>query len=497
MNLKKLKRFPVLLICALSILGVNCKKSSTAPQVDDLTRSVIWINVSDLSFTAYKNGSNPSSQILRIKNTGANPLEYTISEDEEWLSVEPTSGSSAGEDDVCEHKISVKKSGLDARDDPYTAILEIISPQSYNNPQEVRVLLQITEEPPPKIDVSPKNLTFDAQKGGADPAPQTIVIRNSGEGKLKYDIESDTSWLSVSPNSGQSSGNSKTHTVMVDTGGMSTGTHNGTLTIRDPNATNNPRTVNVTVNVSKEPLPEIWTSTKRINFKVPAGTSSVSQPLEIANSGGGTLKYGISTDQPYLIVKPSSGSSSGKENTHTVTINCGGMPAGTYYGRITISDPNATNSPYGVDVKLELTAPLGDNTIWISVSPRSAAKDTIVSIPVGISGNQNEIQVFGLDLHFDTNMFQYHSCDKGSLTGSWAAVNGNEISAGVVRCGGFAGSASPISIGSQGTIAVIKLRVTGDSYPNGQQSQLEITNYADHIAGMSPNPARTTFTLQK
>ena len=497
MNLKNIRVFTSILILLFAVFGLSCKKSSTAPQVDDLTRSVIWINVSDLSFAAYKNGSNPTPQVLLIKNTGRNPLEYTISEDEEWLSVEPSGGSSAGEDDVCEHKVSVKKSGLETRDDPYTATLIVISQQSYNNPQEIRVMLQITEEPPPKIEVSPKNLTFDAQKGGADPAPQTIVIRNSGEGKLKYDIESDTSWLSVSPDSGQSSGSPKTHTVMVDTGSMSTGTHNGTLTIRDPNATNNPRTVDVTVDVSKEPLPEIWVSTKRLNFKAPEGTNSLSQPLEIANTGGGTLKYNISTDEPFLSVNPSGGSSSGKENRHTVNINCSGMPAGIYTGTIMIVDSNATNSPYGVDVKLELTAPMQDNRISIWCSPSSASKDTIVDVPVKIEGNLNEIQVFGLDLHFDTNMFAFHSCDKGSLTGSWAAVNGNEISAGVVRCGGFAGSASPISIGSQGTIAVIKLRVTGDSYPNGQQSQLEITNYADHIAGMSPNPAKTTFTLQK
>jgi hypothetical protein len=301
----------------------------------------------------------------------------------------------------------------------------------------------------------------------------------------------------VSPDSGQSSGNAKTHTVMVDVGGMNTGTHNGTLTVSDPDAANSPKTVNVTLNISKEPLPEIWTSTKRLNIKAAAGTSSVSQPLGIANSGGGTLQYRISTDEPFMSVKPATGSSSGEENIHTVTISCGGIPAGTYFGNITISDPDASNSPYGVEVKLELTAPLGDNRIWISVQPSSASKDTIVNVTVGISGNQSEIQVFGLDLHFDPNMFQYDSCDSGNLTGSWAAVAGNEVSAGVVRTGGFAGAAPAIPIGSEGTIAVIRLRVTGDSYPNGQQSQLEATNYTDHIAGMKPDPARTTFTLQK
>jgi hypothetical protein len=493
----KTKKLIPILIFLLTIFVLSCKKSSTAPQVDDLTRSVIWISVSDLSFTLAESGDSSSSQILQIKNTGATPLSYTLAEEADWLTVSPSDGESQGENDICEHTVTVRRSGLEAREDAYEASISVISPQSYNNPQEVKVLMQITEEPPAEIEVEPTSLTFNAQQGGLNPGPQTIVIRNSGDGKLKYEIEKDKSWINVTPDSGQSSGNPRTHTVIVETGGMNTGTHHATLTIRDPEASNNPQTVDVTVNVSKEPLPEIWVSSNRLNFKAPAGTSTLSQPLEIANSGGGTLKYNISTDAPILTVNPSSGSSSGQAKTHSVTVNCGGLPPGTYNGNITIADPSATNSPYNVNVKLELTTTNTDNRIWISSNPNSASKDTIIDIRVGISGNLNEIQVFGLDLYFDTNMFQYHSCERGNLTGGWAAVSGNEISAGVIRCGGFAGAAPPIPIGSEGTIAVIKLRVTGDSYPNGQQSQLEATNYTDQIVGMTPDPARTTFTLQK
>ena len=111
--------------------------------------------------------------------------------------------------------------------------------------------------------------------------------------------------------------------------------------------------------------------------------------------------------------------------------------------------------------------------------------------------NLNEIKVFGLELHFDPNMFEYQGCSSGGLTGGWAAVDGNQISPGVVKVGGFAGSGKPIAVGSVGKIAVITLKVTGDSYGNGAQNQLYITAYTDEIAGMSPNPAKTTFTLQK
>ena len=68
---------------------------------------------------------------------------------------------------------------------------------------------------------------------------------------------------------------------------------------------------------------------------------------------------------------------------------------------------------------------------------------------------------------------------------------------GTVTIGGIVGAGNPVSSGSQGTIARVTFIVTGGSYPNGQTSQLQISNYTDDIAGMSPEPANTTFTLRK
>ena len=93
-------------------------------------------------------------------------------------------------------------------------------------------------------------------------------------------------------------------------------------------------------------------------------------------------------------------------------------------------------------------------------------------------------------------MFQYVGTAKGSLTGSWTYVDGND-SGGTVTLGGFSGSGSTIAVGSSGTIAIVTLRVTGGSYGNGQTSVVTIRSYADDISGMSPEPATTTFTYLK
>jgi len=85
---------------------------------------------------------------------------------------------------------------------------------------------------------------------------------------------------------------------------------------------------------------------------------------------------------------------------------------------------------------------------------------------------------------------------KGSLTGNWATVDGNVTSAGIVRIEGFAGSGTPIPLGSIGSIVVVTLRVTGSGYRDGQQSQLTIRSYTDDIAGMQQELSTTQFTYR-
>jgi len=467
--------------------------------VENLTRPVIWTNTSEITFSTSESGGNAEAQTLEIKNTGVNPLNYTLSGDTEWLHIEPTSGSSTGE--TIKHTVSIDKTGLKAQNEAYTATITVECSESYNNPQRISVSLNVSKEPPPRIWIDPQNLTFNAQVNGEAPASQNISVKNNGNGTLKYEVSCDKSWISVSPRAGQCGGNTKSHSVKISTSGLGKGDHTGTLTIRDPHASNSPRTITVTLKISEEPLPQIWISTKSVTFSMPAGGSDPSpKSIIIKNSGGGTLKYSLTKDVQWLSVSPNSGQSSGNEKSHTLEVNSAGLTTGNHYATVSISDSNATNSPQKVNITLKITtAPTipTDNKISISCSPNSAVKNTIVSIPVSIRGNQNEIKVFGLELHFDTNMFQFQSVSSSNLTSSWAAVDGNEISSGVIKVGGFAGSGNAIAVGSEGKIAIIRLKVTGDSYSNGKQSELRIETYTDAIAGMKPEPAKTTFTLQK
>ena len=244
--------------------------------------------------------------------------------------------------------------------------------------------------------------------------------------------------------------------------------------------------------------PKIWISVTAMSFAAAeSGENPNSQVLQVKNSGGGTLNYNISDNADWLSIIPSSGSSTGNVIEHTVSVDISGLTENTYSGTISITSSTATNSPQSVNVSLAVSSPLAENKISISCDPTSGGTGTTVTIPVVIEGNIREIGAFGLELTYDTNMFEFKSVIKGDKTENWASVDGNEVSSGIIRVGGFAGSAAPISRGNIGSIVKIILEVTCSSCSNGQQSQLCIQSYTDDIADMTPKPSCATFTYNE
>jgi len=486
---KILKPVGITMFLLLLIL-FNCKGPST---VD--THPVIWLNTYELSFSASEFGPSPAPLVLRVKNSGIEILNYNITDDANWLAVIPATGTSSGQ--VLEHAVAVDKAGLAGRDEPYTAIIKITSQNACNSPQEVAVTLKMTKEPPPEISVSPSDLSFTASTNGPNPAAQDITVKNSGKGTLNYTISDDAAWLSVNPGSGSSTGDENTHAVSVNVAGVAKGTYTGKITVSDTKATNNPQVVDVTLTISDEPPPQIAVTPSELSFSARLGGADPgAKSLRIRNSGKQTLNYTISDDAAWLNVNPGSGSSTGQENTHTVSASIAGLAQGTYSATITISGPGAINSPQTVRVSLDVTTtppPPTSNEIAVSCSPGSGGTGTIVTVTIQISGNTQTITSFGLDLGFESTMFDYLGTSAGTLTSGWGGFGGN-YTGGVVKIGGFGGS-SAIPIGSVGSIAVVRLRVTGGAAPNGTRTTIQIGSFTDDIVGMRTSPGAVAFTF--
>ena len=94
----------------------------------------------------------------------------------------------------------------------------------------------------------------------------------------------------------------------------------------------------------------------RLYFGAVQGTSVATNPQEVRveNRGGGTLNWQASTSANWLNVSPQSGTDG---SLASISVNPSGLPVGSYSGKVTINDVNATNNPQTITVDLTVYKP--------------------------------------------------------------------------------------------------------------------------------------------
>jgi hypothetical protein len=218
--------------------------------------------------------------------------------------------------------------------------------------------LSVTTPVGPTVAFSPSHLSFSAVQGGADPASQILEIWNSGAGTLNWGVSDNANWLSLSPANGSSTGDHDEVTASVNIAGLSAGGYSATITIAAAGATNTPRTLTVSLTLTETEAPTIAFSPAGLSFSAVAGEANpTNKTLQIWNSGTGTLDWSVSDDADWLTLAPTSGSSTGEQDVVNVTasVDMTGMTAGSYLATITITAPEATNTPRTLAVSLTLT----------------------------------------------------------------------------------------------------------------------------------------------
>ncbi|HLP45456.1 MAG TPA: hypothetical protein VK469_05900, partial [Candidatus Kapabacteria bacterium] len=127
----------------------------------------------------------------------------------------------------------------------------------------------------PSIHLNRTKLHFNANKNGAVTKPQEVRISNDGGGGiLNWQISSGTSWLNGSPSSGTGDG---IISVAVNPDGLAEGTYTGSIIVSDPNATNSPQTIDVTLKV-KVDAPDMGPFGE---FSTPVDGSEVSSSIPV------------------------------------------------------------------------------------------------------------------------------------------------------------------------------------------------------------------------
>lgn len=152
------------------------------------------------------------------------------------------------------------------------------------------ILLTITPEPAPVpvLAVSTETLQFAANVG-TNPAPQTFQVLNSGTGTLGWTAVVSGALVTLSPTTGTAP---STVNVNVNSSTLAAGTHTATITISalpGSNATNSPRTVQVTVTLGAAPP---FVPPNAVVNGASFSTEAVVSPSSIASLFGQQLSSG-------------------------------------------------------------------------------------------------------------------------------------------------------------------------------------------------------------
>ena len=99
------------------------------------------------------------------------------------------------------------------------------------------------------------------------------------------------------------------------------------------------------------PPPRLWFHPATLWFYEANGIGMLSRPLTLSNIGIANLNYQINTSATWLTAQPTSGLILPDEpHTSTVTINPTSLPLGQHTAMLTLTSPEATNSPQTIDV---------------------------------------------------------------------------------------------------------------------------------------------------
>jgi hypothetical protein len=144
-----------------------------------------WLSVTPitLSFAA-----SETEKTFEVANIGAGTLEWTVSEDQEWMTVAPLSGTQDGTITVTIDR-SVMPEGSQ------TGVVHVAS-----NGGDATVTVEAINGI--VLSVSPTELVFDSPADN----PATVAISNVGTGTLEWSLVSNADWLTVNPTSGTGGG---------------------------------------------------------------------------------------------------------------------------------------------------------------------------------------------------------------------------------------------------------------------------------------------------
>ena len=165
-----------------------------------------------VSTTTLEFDSTLSSLTFNIVNNGGGTLNWTATDDQDWLSISSASGATSDQTEVT---VTVDRTGMNPGD--YTGTISITSD---GGNATVGVNMTVAQ---PVMSISPTSLDFDSTL-----IELPFYISNTGGGSFTWTATPSTNWLAVNPTSGTTM-TQDTVLVTVDRSLTTSGVHTGLI----------------------------------------------------------------------------------------------------------------------------------------------------------------------------------------------------------------------------------------------------------------------------
>ncbi len=149
----------------------------------------------------------------------------------------------------------------------------------------------------PEISLTRKKINIGITTTGNYKKDKTFKIINSGGGTLNWSISTNAAWIICTPETGSGSA---TISVTIDPAGLGIGNYTGEISVADPNATNSPQTISVSLKVKDKTEPPFGAFSTPLEGSTVAGAIPVTgwvlddigvESVKIYTETRGLIKY--------------------------------------------------------------------------------------------------------------------------------------------------------------------------------------------------------------
>ncbi len=364
--------------------------------VDDSRLSVAPVN---LSFDYQLGGPVPAARTVSASSSGS-PLNFTVEiatpgTNISWLTATPILGITPQNLAIGLQNLANLPAGT------FTGTVTVRTNNNQNQP--ITVTLRVATDP--LLTVTPGQLTFTFQQGGAQPPRQTLIASNFGNPVSLTVQPIATPWLVVSTPSATTPA---AIVIGVNTTNLSPGAFDGQVEVRG-NFGNSPLLVPVRLVVGSNNQPLLRVGQNQLNFAFQTGssTASLNQTIEVTSTGTALQYTATATNGAgWLAVTPSTAQPT--PNPLIVTVTPGSLPPGVYTAQVSMQTAELNAVPIVVPVRMVIsTQPL------LNVAPSS--------LNFTAAGSTTQLRQ-SISVTSTGNNFGYQATSSIAGGGSWLVI---------------------------------------------------------------------------